>query len=579
MASWPRFVLTAAALVVAVSSSATVVAQDRTIDVQLWTPPASRGATLLHERGGVLRHLTLGGGLLGSYAFEPFLREDPAGDVAVVPELVTGEAAIALGLFELFEIGLSWPVVFGRVADDPFADQLEHSGRVATGDVRISLKWRFLRWGTDDGLAAQMVVSLPLGGDFAGARSWTFAPALIASRRVGRLTLAGTFGLRLRQRATLGAFEQDDELFIGGGAAFEITRALDATLDLHTRIGVGGRTLEIEEVPAEADVGVRYRLGSVVSLEAGVGTGLTSGYGTAALRAMIGVRFATERDACPFGPEDEDGFEDADFCADPDNDRDGILDVNDQCPNDAEDLDEFEDTDGCPDPDDDADGFPDARDTCPSQPEDRDGFQDDDGCPEVDNDGDGVPDLRDECPMEPEDRDGFEDDDGCPEPGPNVATVTVVDMRILVSERIYFDYDSDSIRPVSLPLLDQVAEVIQTLPATHRVRIEGYTDGAGDDEYNLDLSFRRARSVLEYLVTRGITRSRLEHVGYGETRPVTDDPTPNGQALNRRVEFTILEPDRPQAGTAPAPDASRDDRAERRRRRRERREGARPPAP
>ncbi|MCC7537395.1 MAG: OmpA family protein [Deltaproteobacteria bacterium] len=546
-------------------------AQDRPIDVQLWTPPASRGATLLHERGGVLSHLTLSAGVLASYALEPFVRDDDGEDVAVVSELVSGEAAIALGLFELFEVAVSWPVVFGRVADDVFADQLERSARFATGDVRLSLKWRFLRWGESDGLAAQMVVSLPVGGDFAGARSWTFAPALIASRRVGRLTLAGTLGFRLRQRATLGAFEQDDELFVGGGGAFEITRALDVTLDLHTRIGVGGRSLNVEQVPAEADVGVRFRASDAVTLEAGAGTGLSPGYGTPALRAMVGIRFTTERRACPHGPEDDDGFEDADFCADPDNDRDGILDAVDQCPNDAEDIDEFEDSDGCPDPDDDADGFLDPRDTCPSQPEDRDGHQDDDGCPEVDNDGDGVPDLHEECDMEPEDRDGFEDDDGCPEPGPNVATVTVVDMRILVSERIYFDYDSDSIRGVSLPLLDQVAEVIQTLPATHRVRIEGYTDGSGDAEYNLDLSFRRSRSVLEYLVSRGIQRARLEHVGYGETRPVTDDSTPEGQALNRRVEFTILEPDRPEPEAQQPPSgAPQDDRAERRRRRRER---------
>jgi outer membrane protein OmpA-like peptidoglycan-associated protein len=78
-------------------------------------------------------------------------------------------------------------------------------------------------------------------------------------------------------------------------------------------------------------------------------------------------------------------------------------------------------------------------------------------------------------------------------------------------------------------------------PRIQKVRIEGYTDGSGDAGYNLDLSYRRARAVQEYLISQGVDRRRLTFIGYGETRPVASDATPEGEALNRRVEFTIVE--------------------------------------
>jgi outer membrane protein OmpA-like peptidoglycan-associated protein len=263
------------------------------------------------------------------------------------------------------------------------------------------------------------------------------------------------------------------------------------------------------------------------------------------------LRYAIEQGTCAGGPEDEDGFQDGDFCLDPDNDLDGIEDQLDACPNDAEDMDGFSDDDGCPEIDNDADGVPDTTDVCPSQSEDDDDFNDEDGCPEPDNDEDGIADGLDHCPMDPEDRDDFEDEDGCPEPGPRTAPVTVSDTRILIGETIYFEYDTDTIRPVSMPLLDQVAEVINALTVDLRIRVEGHTDHAGSPAYNLDLSFRRARAVVEYLVGRGVSRDRLEYRGYGDQHEVAPNDDPDGRALNRRVEFTILRPGEPATSSTP----------------------------
>jgi outer membrane protein OmpA-like peptidoglycan-associated protein len=151
--------------------------------------------------------------------------------------------------------------------------------------------------------------------------------------------------------------------------------------------------------------------------------------------------------------------------------------------------------------------------------------------------------------MDPEDIDQFQDEDGCPEPGPRAVPVTVSDTRILIGETIYFEFDTDIIRPVSMPLLDQVAEVIGTLDPGLRIRIEGHSDNVGGETYNVDLSFRRARAVVEYLASRGVARDRLEYRGYGPQHPVAPNDTPQGRSLNRRVEFTILRPGEPVSTT------------------------------
>ncbi len=93
-----------------------------------------------------------------------------------------------------------------------------------------------------------------------------------------------------------------------------------------------------------------------------------------------------------------------------------------------------------------------------------------------------------------------------------------------------------------MPLLDQVAAVIQQLSPALRVRIEGHSDDHGNPQYNTDLSFRRARAVVEYLSGRGVARERLEFRGYGSQHPVAPNDSPEGRALNRRVEFTIVHP-------------------------------------
>lgn len=518
----------------------------RCFDLQLFVPTHSSGTTFTIDRPDVLRHLSLEFGIAGSLALSLLDRNVPggSGNEDVVGSLVQGEILAALGLFEVVELGLALPVALIDAAEDVSADPLTLRRKFSLADIRLSVKAPILRG--DFALAGMVYATIPTGDsdEFVSGGYWTLMPMVVASGKLGPVTLGGELGYRLRRLARLGNLEQDDELELSFGANWTILEQLALLVETQLRVGVGGGVGSSVEVPWDANLGVRWKPNPSISVDVGVGRGIgvTDGYGAPSFRAFGIFRYATAPDRCDAGPEDYDGFEDGDYCADPDNDNDGLLDTQDVCPNDPEDMDDFFDRDGCPDVDNDADGVSDVEDECPLRSEDLDGYQDQDGCPEPDNDEDGVPDGIDECPMDPEDRDRYEDDDGCPEPGPGRATVTVTERRILISERIYFDFDRDTIRSVSQPLLEQVAAAIQRLNRRRRIRVEGFTDSEGDDEYNRDLSYRRARSVVQYLIDQGVSRRRLEYEGYGEVNPVAPNDSPEGRALNRRVEFTILEP-------------------------------------
>jgi OOP family OmpA-OmpF porin len=312
---------------------------------------------------------------------------------------------------------------------------------------------------------------------------------------------------------------------------------------------------------------------------------------TAGLQAVIGLakdvdkdKIPDKRDACVNDPEDFDSFEDEDGCPEADNDGDGIPDTTDTCPNEAEDVDEYNDTDGCPDPDNDEDGILDGDDTCPMKPgpaatygcpdTDEDGIADrDDRCPRKaglaefrgcpDTDGDGLPDKDDECPEEAgpaasfgcPDRDGDLVPDGrdkCPDKAANPgidpkrsdgcpSRVFVTKDSIVITETVYFDTGKATIKPVSFSLLDDVAAVLNAYPQIKKVQIEGHTDDQGDDASNLKLSQDRAASVLAYLTGHGVDAARLLSAGFGETKPIADNTTKEGRALNRRVTFVIVE--------------------------------------
>ncbi|MES2700746.1 MAG: OmpA family protein [Pseudomonadota bacterium] len=103
---------------------------------------------------------------------------------------------------------------------------------------------------------------------------------------------------------------------------------------------------------------------------------------------------------------------------------------------------------------------------------------------------------------------------------------------------VTFAVDSTTISPAMRDVLDRVAQSMIQYPNS-LVDVMGHTDSTGSDQYNLDLSRRRAEAVSNFLVSRGVSRARLESIGYGEQYPIADNTTESGRAQNRRVEIRI----------------------------------------
>ncbi len=105
---------------------------------------------------------------------------------------------------------------------------------------------------------------------------------------------------------------------------------------------------------------------------------------------------------------------------------------------------------------------------------------------------------------------------------------------------IFFDFNKWDLKPASYFELNRLVRFLETNPEIAIV-IAAHTDNVGTEEYNIDLSKKRAGSVLEYLVGKGIDPGRLESIGYGESRPEVPNDTEENRARNRRVEFRIAE--------------------------------------
>ncbi|QKG56356.1 OmpA family protein [Hymenobacter sp. BRD128] len=205
----------------------------------------------------------------------------------------------------------------------------------------------------------------------------------------------------------------------------------------------------------------------------------------------------------------------------PDSDGDGVADADDKCPNTPAGV--RVDASGCP-LDADGDGVPDYLDKCPGTPS---GVKvDATGCP-LDRDGDGVPDYQDRCP----DRAGPASNKGCPE-------IPAEQKKILneATKYINFDFNKATLKPSSYPRLNQMVQILNDYP-DYSLSIAGHTDSKGDEAYNLRLSYERAASARKYMLEHGIPAERIESRGYGKTKPIADNKTAAGQALNRRVDF------------------------------------------
>ncbi|MCL7956830.1 MAG: OmpA family protein [marine benthic group bacterium] len=112
--------------------------------------------------------------------------------------------------------------------------------------------------------------------------------------------------------------------------------------------------------------------------------------------------------------------------------------------------------------------------------------------------------------------------------------------QFVASRVVEFDFDSDALTAEGRATVEEVAATLASLPGV-RVEIAGHTDSVGEDDFNMDLSQRRAESVRNYLVELGLARDRFDTTGFGETRPIADNETEEGRHRNRRTEFRVLD--------------------------------------
>jgi outer membrane protein OmpA-like peptidoglycan-associated protein len=232
------------------------------------------------------------------------------------------------------------------------------------------------------------------------------------------------------------------------------------------------------------------------------------------------------KDLCPETPKAAIGMVDKNGCP-LDTDGDGVPDYLDLCPNTPLEAHGFIDKNGCV-LDTDGDGVPDYLDKCANTPIEARGKVDQNGCPR-DIDGDGIPDYLDKCPSIP----GVAENNGCPEVKKEVKALFKKALQ-----GIQFETGKADIKPFSFPLLNQIANILILNP-TYLIEIQGHTDNVGKPEMNLNLSDRRAESVRQYLISKGIDEKRMTSHGYGDTKPVATNKTSKGRALNRRVEFVV----------------------------------------
>ncbi len=329
-------------------------------------------------------------------------------------------------------------------------------------------------------------------------------------------------------------------------------------------IGLGGLTLDRDMGESDTDFlfeyggGVKYFVTYNLALKGDIrhilsfnghgnnlaySLGLTFLFGGKTAEAVLpadtdGDGVYDSQDQCPNTPRDIKV--DSRGCP-LDSDGDGVYDYMDQCPHTPAGI--SVDKTGCP-MDTDGDGVYDSQDQCPDTPKGTE--VNSDGCP-LDSDGDGVYDYMDQCPHTPAgisvdktgcpmDTDGdgvYDSQDKCPDT-PKGAKVDERGCWTLGG--VLFDTDKWNIKPRFRSVLDDVVNVLRHNPGI-KLEIQGYTDNRGSISHNMKLSLERAEAVRQYLISRGISPERLSAKGFGCSRPVASNDTPDGRAKNRRVEL------------------------------------------
>jgi OmpA-OmpF porin, OOP family len=537
--------------------------------------PAERGSDWFAADSLDLRgHGRLMLGATGDFSEKPLVLYNRDGDElkSIIEHQLFVHVGGSLVLWDRLRLGVNLPILAYQAGEGGTVQgtRFEATEGANVGDLRLGADVRLLgEYRSPFSLAAGVAVFAPTGSQeaFAGDGKVRVLPRLLLGGDIGNLVYSAKLGVLYRANdAGFNGSTQGTEAVVAAAIGY---RSNDGKLVLgpelfgSTVVTSGDAFFSRRETPFELLFGAHYKVTDDVRLGAGVGPGLTRGFGAPQVRGLLSLEWAPEVKKEPLvlrpiekpADRDKDGILDRDdACPDEpgvasddpkkngcplpgDRDKDGILDVDDACPDEPGIKHDDPEKNGCPRRDTDKDGIFDDEDACITDPGIRTTDPLTNGCPPPkDTDKDTIIDPEDACPEAPGPRDTDPKKNGCP-----AARVEKGQIKIL--ERVEFENNSAKIRPQSDHILNAVLAVLNEHPEFTKLGVEGHTDNRGAANHNLDLSRRRAASVMKWLTDHGIAKTRLSSQGFGMTKPIDSNDTDAGRQNNRRVEFHILEQD------------------------------------
>lgn len=515
--------------------------QEPALDLQRFQPVGPSHGFIVTPTGRTPEAGSFSFGVIGEASGGGFLRARLEDGVIVesraVRQISAGHLHGDFGLADGVAMTLQVPALQGVTEVVP---------RLTFGDVRFGMTFRPVAERIL-GIALDTNVRFPTGGAQVTRRVVTPGARLSLSKTLGPIHLAAVGGVRL---LPIPGYLPDEvgithEALVGGGIGWEGLEGFRVNLETTGAIiGPNGRLARSEgyrdalHTPLEGVASVRLAPHAALDLVAGGATALVKGVATPTWRAFGGItvrgRLAIQEEpsvvplpevpslpvveSVPVRPTVPVG---STMPVRP------TVPVGPSVPTQPEVV-------GLPDRD--GDGIDDAQDRCPDEAEDTDGFLDHDGCPEPDNDADGILDVDDLCPVDPEQYNGEKDEDGCPDELQIVLSAT----RLHILEQVTFAPGSAVLDAASTPLLTAIVDTLTEHPEILLVRVEGHTDDTGNADANLRLSGRRAATVRDWLIERGIAPERLESEGFGSFSPLVPNDSAAAREKNRRVEFHVI---------------------------------------
>lgn len=423
----------------------------------------------------------------------------------MVRRQATSTLGASITFADRLRVGASLPLQLfaagNRGADSQYV-YAAPSSVFALGDLRIAAHYRlFGHVGDPLRFVLGAVVHAPTGDEtaYAGAGSWRGEPQALAAGDIGAFVWAASAAVPLSSGRVFGGLALGNELVATGAVGY---RFVDGRLlvgpEVRVVTSLESQLFQRRTSTYEPMIGAHYDIAEGWRVHAGAGTGIGDGLGSPTWRGSFAVQWAPIAPAVdapppPPPPSDRDG--------------DGIADDADACPDVAGVASDEPTKHGCPLP--------------PPPP-----------TPPADTDGDGITDDLDACPNEPGPKNADALKNGCP------AGAIVAGQLVL--ENVRFKSDSDVILRESDDTLNKVLATIKQMPVAQRFRIEGHTDNRGGEQYNVDLSARRARSVVAWFAKKGVDAQRSDAKGFGAAKPVDTNDTDDGRHHNRRVEIHLL---------------------------------------